>query len=217
MQPIWQEEAARKLFADHGLSTLDQLCAYEGGELITTARTRALRRIQLGDDCFYVKTQELSPKRLPLRKYPSYLFKGSPLTREAHALDALGALGLRVPQLIASGEERRAGLPRRAVLITRELPKHLNLVRYLAACEEKALRLRACDFAEQLLRSLHKRGYVLLGAKYRNLLVPTAGPQTPEEIALVDQPSFRETRSERLRNKDLRLLLQDRQRYGRLG
>jgi hypothetical protein len=210
----WHDASARAQFEEHGLRDLKTLCDYQGGEIITTARTRTLRRIELGDTRYYLKTQRITPRRLPLRKWPSYLGKGSPLVREARALDTLGALDVRVPELVAAGEERRGLLPHRAVLITRELPGYIDLERFLASCQELDARRRACQLAEQLVSSLHERGYVLLGAKYRNILVPEEGAQELGELALLDQPAFRHSRSRRLRRKDLALMRKDRRRYG---
>jgi hypothetical protein len=144
-----------------------------------SSRRRARGRcagLELGDSAsFYLKTQRLTPPlRLPLRKWPSYLVQGlASRARGTRALDTLGALGVRVPELVSGWRRAPRGLlPRIApCLITRELPGYIDLVRFLAspAPELGAAPAAPADLAEQhRSHSLHARGYVLLGAKYRN-------------------------------------------------
>lgn len=219
---VFYEAVDADRFRVAGLTSIEELCATQAGQVITTARTRSTRRVTLDGRHYYIKTQDLERSSLPLRKVPSYLLRGSPITREHSALRLLADEGFRTAPLVAHGADTRAtGMPRRAALVTREVAEHLDLARWTstdAASDEKRLR-STLDAADALLAHAHDRGLVLLGAKYRNLLVPLGGIDATASplasIVLIDQPSARRSRSGRLRAKDMRLLAFDRARYGR--
>lgn len=208
----WLDDGARARFEARGLRDIDDFCAFEGGEPVSRARTRRLVRVRLDDEVYYVKVQQLSAG-LPLRKWPSYAFRGSPLEREFRNLERLRAAGFRTPEPVLVG--RRSGVlwPRAAVFATKELEGYVDLARFLRSRPPRAAAEAAVHAAEQLVESVHRAGFVLLGAKYRNILLPEVGADQPSAFALVDQPGMRRTRSERLRAKDRRLMAFDRARY----
>ncbi len=209
----WFDESARVAFVGAGLSTPEALCKLVG-EPVTSARTRRLIRLERFDAVWFVKTQDLRTTPLPLRKLPSYALRGSPVTREATSLQTLASLGIRTPRLIAVGEARGRLLPRTAALITRRLDDTVDLVRFLANTTDASIALATIAAAEALVERVHNAGYVLLGAKYRNILTPPTGAVSDEQLAILDQPNLKRSRSARLRAKDWSHMQLDRQRYG---
>lgn len=212
----WSDEAAREAFAKVGLGTMEELAACRFGELVTTARTRWLRNLEIAGRHWFVKVQDLRGHVLPPARWPSYLVKGSPVAREGRSLAVLRALGIKVPDVVAEGQERGFLFPRLAALVTRELEGYVDLALWLAGRPSTAAANRAMNAAEALLARLHAEGFVALGFKYRNLLVPVEGLDAGRPLAVIDQPDLRRSRSERLRAKDRDILARDRQRFGQL-
>jgi len=195
------------------MTTLEQLVEIARDELITTARTRKLWKLELAGDVFYVKVQDLRGKRLRVGRWPSYLFRGTSVGREPGTLAVLAGLGFHTPEVVAHGQRRRLGFPRYAVLVTRQYERHIDLVTYLERAPEREEARRTVECAHALVDRAHSLGVVLLGAKYRNILVPPLGADDWSELALIDQPDLRRTDSKRLRGKDLMLMEFDRNRY----
>lgn len=210
----WLDEAARLAFARAGLRTLEEFADCRVGEPITSARTRWLRRLSLEGTHWYLKVQDLRAVSLPLTRWPSFVFKGSSVTREVATCAILRQHGFRTPDVIAHAKSRGFVFPKLAMLLTREVPGHVDLAAWLARRPAPEAAQLAMDAADGLLRAAHHRGLVLLGAKYRNLLVPQSGPRRPEDFVILDQPDLRESRSARLRRKCQALLDRDRARYG---
>jgi len=208
-----EEHASR----DAGLFQLEALASYEGGELVTTAATRTTRRIEVRGKHYYLKVQDLRRRRLPFKKWVSYAVQGSPVTREARGMSTLRDIGVKTPELIASGVSKGLFFPMIAALITREVQGYIDLVLYLEREQDAKKCRRSIEAAEKLAARVHDAGYVLLGAKYRNILVPENGAYVPEDLYVVDQPGFHKSRSRRLRARDMKLLEIDRKRYGRQG
>lgn len=193
----WLDEAARDDFAAAGLASLEALAACRTGEEVTRAATRVCRRLRLGAGVYYLKAQTIAPGALPLRRWPSYLGRGSPLAREARSLRRLAGLGVAVPELVCHGSDTYWwGMPRRAVLATRELEGFVDLAA-LARAEPGRARDAAAHL-EALVARLHAAGLCLGGVKYRNVLV---GPQS--ELALIDLPDLRPARFGRGRDRAL--------------
>lgn len=203
---VWHDPAARAVFAAAGMVTLRDFAACRLGQELTRARTRWLRRIELGGQTWFVKVQDLRRASVPLHRWPSLCLRGSPVAREVRTLALLAAHGFRTPAVVASGQERGVLLPRIALLVTREVPGHVDLVRWLAGQPPAEQVARTLAAARALVQRAHDQGLVLLGAKRRNLLVPQAGAQGPEDVVVLDQPDLRRSRSARLRRKDWRLL-----------
>jgi hypothetical protein len=210
---IWRDPQAREVFARAGFVTLRDFAGCTLGQVVTGARTRWLRRVPLDGTAWFVKVQDLRGVSLPWQRWPSLCLRGSPVAREARALDALRGHGFRTPDIVASGHERGWFLPRIALLVTRAVEGHVDLVRWLEGRPAAGAVTRTLDAADALVRNAHEHGLVLLGAKYRNLLVPAAGVTSPDQIVVLDQPDLRVSRSARLRRKDWRLLRRDRDRY----
>ncbi|MDP6423778.1 MAG: lipopolysaccharide kinase InaA family protein [Planctomycetota bacterium] len=215
MSVVWRDEEARELFRVAELETLEQFAEAETGEIVDRSRTRRLARLPLGERVFWIKVQDLRRARLHPSRWPSYAFRGSPIKREAKALTTLRQHGFRTPELIASGAARGLVMPKLAVLITEEVAGHTDLVHWLADRPKNAG--AALDAADELVRRVHERGLVLLGAKYRNILIPTHGTDDASMLTLLDQPDLRASSSRRLRDKDRRLMRHDRERYGAAG
>ena len=207
------------IFASNELRSLEDFAGLELGTVRSMARTRQLRSFELGGFGWYLKVQDLRGRSLPSRKLMSYFFRGSPVKREAKSIETLKELGVRTPRLVATGMRCKRGLPELAILLTRELEGYSNLVDYLAHCPSRELAADVIALAEALVESVHAKGYALLGAKYRNILV-SAGETQQEpayrhtRLALVDQPDLARSSSKRLFAKDWRHMRQDKERYG---
>ena len=210
---IWHDEALRTAFASAGLVTLDDLVACELGQAVSSARTRACRKIELAGHTVFLKTQKTRRSDLSPRRWPSYALRRPPLVREADALRRLDELGVRTPRIVAEGARRDAALSHSAALVTQEVEGYCDLVRWLETAPERSAIDGTLAALDELVARLHERGYVLLGAKYRNVLVPARGAAAADELVLIDQPNFGKTRSRRLRAKDWRHLAFDKQRY----
>ena len=104
-------------------------------------------------------------------------------------------------------------MPLYATLLTRSMRGSVDLVQFLAGRPPPDVAERTVACAEEMVRAAHAAGIVLLGAKYRNILVPNGGASDASELALIDQPDLAWSWSSRLRAKDLRLMERDRQRY----
>lgn len=211
---LWSDPDAEKIFASHELASLEEFAGLELGTVKSAARTRYVRQFELGGSSWYLKVQDLRGKRLPGRKLISYFFRGSPVEREARNIPILQELGVRTPRLVASGDSRRRGFPELAVLLTRDLTGYVNLVDYLARCAGKKQAVQVMELADALVHDVHAKGYVLLGAKYRNILVHADEARENIQLALVDQPDLLRSRRKRLRAKDWRHMQFDRERYG---
>lgn len=217
MSLAFYDDAAERDFRAAGLDTLEALCASSGGQIVTTASTRICRRLELSGSIYYVKTQDLARARLPLRKLPSYLLRGSPIVREQCALRVLEKHGFAIPAIVAGGGRRSRGVPRQSALVTRAVPEHTDLATWCAtaAADDDGVARGCFDAVEACVARAHDAGLVLLGAKYRNFLIPDEGCSDARHVVLIDQPNLRESSSRRLREKDRRLLALDRHRYGR--
>lgn len=208
---------AQRAFAAAGIASLSALCASQLGELVTQAATRRCVRLELDGDVYYAKTQQLRLSQLPPGRWPSYLLRGSPLRRERRALATLAAAGFRTPTVVAAGSTPPWHLQVCAALVTRAVPGHLDLATWATTppAGDDAIARKTFNAAEALVRRAHDLGIALLGAKYRNLLVPTDGCEDPAQIVVLDQPSLRRSRARRLHERDDALLAFDRERYGR--
>jgi hypothetical protein len=206
----WLDPAAQKLFEKAGLGDCLKLLSYEGGRIVSTARTRTCRRIVLGESAFFLKTQDLRKHPLPPRKWPSYLRHGSPILREAQSFPLLQNLGWGTPILAAQGRIGRLPWPRACLLLTREVEGHVDLAHFsgppqLARAWARALHDHIGD--------THAQGFILGGVRFRNFLVPEKGKAaSPESLIILDQPRLHRSRSKRGRQKDLRYLDSDLER-----
>ncbi|MCB9892038.1 MAG: hypothetical protein H6832_17885 [Planctomycetes bacterium] len=214
---VFCDRETRAFFERQGIATLATLCAMRTGDVVTTAKTRACYRIEIASRTFYVKTQDLARARLPIRKLPSYLFRGSPLEREVRAHEMLRAAGFRTPEIVAHGVTKRRFLPIRSAVVTEAVAGHVDLAQWARTPEanDDDRARTSFDCARQLVLAVHAHGLVLAGSKYRNLLVPATGCTDAHDIVLIDQPNLARSTSRRRRRKDLELLDHDRSRYGR--
>lgn len=208
---------AQGAFAAVGIDSLEALCASPLGEVVTSASTRRCVRLELDGDVYYTKTQQLRLWQLPLARWPSYLLRGSPLRRERRALALLADAGFRTPTVVAAASTPPGRLYVQAALITRGVPDHVDLATWAASprADDDAVARATFDAAEALVRRAHGLGIALLGAKYRNLLVPTDGCDDAAQVVVLDQPSLERSNSRRLHERDDALLAFDRERYGR--
>ena len=210
----WHDADARAALAALGVETLDELVDFRGGEAVSSARTRSCRRVDFGERSLFIKTQRVSARRLAPRRWPSYALRPAPLRREATNLRILEELGVRTPRILVEGVRRDGPLAHRAVLGTESVSDSFDLVAWLATGPPRRQVEATLAALEELVARIHARGYVLLGAKYRNVLVPAdGGARGLADIVLIDQPDMRRSRSQRLRAKDARHLAFDRARY----
>ncbi|HHI79259.1 MAG TPA: hypothetical protein ENK02_04715 [Planctomycetes bacterium] len=202
----WFDSDSRKRFEDKGYRCLQDLLALKEGVPVSRARTRSCRRLQLGGVTYYLKTQDLREASLPLRKWASYILHSSPILREARSYPLLQALRIRTPILAATGHIPGLLWPRAALLLTREVPGHVDLAHFSGPPERARAWAKAL---RRLIRDTHDKGFVFGGVRFRNFLVPREGSPSPEKIVVLDQPRFGRSRSPRLRRRDLRYLDSD--------
>ncbi len=200
---VWLDEEDREIFRRAGLDGLEALCSYRGGEVVSRAATRVCRRVSLEGRVYYVKTQVVRPGRLPLRKWPSYLGKGSPLAREAKNALRLRGMGVPTPRVSAWGLERYPwGMPKRSALVTRAMEGFTDLEALAGRDPDSARAYLAA--LEELVDHLHRKGWALGGVKLRNVL---AGPSG--ELALLDLPDLGRFPLPGKKERDLRVLRED--------
>ena len=203
---------------------LEDLCALAGdlseprlaalGVEVTRARTRRLYRLAdapPGDDAWYVKLQLARASELAPRKWVSYALQASPLLREARAAAALRAIGLRTPELLATGARGRFPRAVRALLVTREVPNHVDLERFLRSAPPPARARLSIDAVEAAVARVHQAGFALGGARYRNFLVPASGAEHADDVLVLDAAGF--GRGARRRARDRGHLNLDRARF----
>jgi hypothetical protein len=221
----WQNKLFEASFNKAQLDTIDALCdeAFTVcGDVITTAKTRRLVRIQLpykvpkteGDGelvNYYVKTQVVPAFGLTPRKWLSYFLRGTPVAREGRSLRRLADLNVKTPLLVAAGARGRFPGEMSAVLITRALETHIDLASYLTHESDPQKCKVTAECAHLLMDALHKRGFALGDARYRNFLVPKVGTESIFEVALIDQPDF--ARAPHRRARDRRLISLDHERF----
>ena len=200
---FWLDEEDREVFRRAGLDGLGPLCSFQGGDVVSRAATRVCRRVSLEERVYYVKTQVVRPSRLPLKKWPSYLGKGSPLAREARNALRLRGMGVPTPRVAAWGLERYPwGMPKRSALVTRAMEGFTDLE---ALAERDPEKVRAyLAGLKALVEHLHRKGWALGGVKLRNVL---AGPSG--ELALLDLPDLARFPLPGKKERDLRVLLAD--------
>ncbi len=203
---FWLDREAEDDFRDAGIDGLSSLCSLGGGRVVSRAATRICRRLELGGRTYYVKTQEVIPRRLPLRKWPSYLGRGSPLAREARNFLRLKGLGIPTPIVAGWGAERFPwGMPRRSALVTRALEGYVDLEALAAGDPDRAASL--VGRLEELVAHLHRLGWALGGVKLRNVLAGPGG-----ELALIDLPDLTRRPMPGRKERDFRVLRADAER-----
>lgn len=111
--------------------------------------------------------------------------------RELRNLQYFAALGLNTPKLVAQGCESRLGVLQRAVLVTAEVDRAIDLQALLVS---GALYRNGVEGARQILRSLalatqkmHRNGFYHQDLKPRNILVRQK--QGTAELFFFDCPS----------------------------
>lgn len=178
------------------------------GPPVTVARTRRLYRLPHGSGALYVKLQLAAPGALPVRKWPSYALKPSPLVREARAFATLSRYGFRTPSVLGAVQRGRFPATVRAALVTAEVPGHVDAERCLeGGALGTASRAATHAAIQELVARLHAAGLALGGARYRDFLVPERGARGPEDVLLIDVPNLAVGR--RGRARDLRQLAED--------
>lgn len=161
--------------------TLDQ--AWQAtGELIAADPISRVIKVERQGTTYYVKRYTAAGKWL--RRY----FGRSRPRAEHDNLRLFARLGIPTAEVTGFFMERRWGLLRRAVLITRELPRTSDLAR-LATADDVRLRNRhwidtvSRQLADYTAR-LHRVGFAHNDLKWRNVLVSADTPQ----VYLIDCP-----------------------------
>ena len=166
---VWTDAAAHAHFRSLGLEALDALRGdldeprlAELGRCVTKARTRRVYFLEAPDGPgYYIKIQVAPPSALPPRRWLRYAAKASPVSLEARAGEVLSGLGLNTAPVLASGARGRFPATVRAALITRELPDHVDVQRYIEEEEDKRPRVAAVEAVEAPATS-HYYAHVLL-------------------------------------------------------
>ncbi len=150
---------------------------------VKQSTTRATYRLDLeGAGRFYVKDHR--PRDLVERV--KYLVLPSRAATEWRTLRGLAADGLDVAEAVAVGEERRLGVLRRAVLVTRDVGPAERLDAWLAAAAQAA-RESAIRALAAVLARLHDAGWYHRDFHPGNILVrrSPAGPSPDDAPRLV--------------------------------
>jgi tRNA A-37 threonylcarbamoyl transferase component Bud32 len=111
--------------------------------------------------------------------------------REVRNLEFFAAIGLRTPEVVARGHEYRAGLLRRAMLVTAEVTNAIDLEELIRRGDlyehgVAGARLILAQVA-MAARELHARGFYHKDLKTRNILVKGTG--SGPELFFFDCPS----------------------------
>jgi hypothetical protein len=179
--------AARALAAA-GLDSLAALSSRALGTVVTDRRTSWVRRVDLDAYAIYVKTYDYGTTGGRVRGLfrTTWLAPGRAL-REWNALHWLRAHGFGAPEPLQVWTDRRLGVLRRAVLVTRAHPGRplSELLPELASAERAAL-LAAL---EAFVAALHAAGFRDRNLDARNLLAERAAGSW--SLAKLDSPRHR--------------------------
>ena len=161
----------------------------ELGEVVTDHRSSWLRRMPHGSGAFYVKTYDFPTWKSRLAavwRRPAALLR-SRAEREFEALQWLRKHGFAAPEPIAAMTWRKAGLVRRAILVTRAQPGQPidRLLSQLPAPDQRSL----VEALARFVVALHAAGFRDRNLDLRNLLATADGGHW--QIAKLDSPRFR--------------------------
>ncbi len=172
---------------DPGSGDFDALMNWEGGTLVTTAKTRRTFRIEAGSKVYFLKTQRIP--RLGFR----YFLRPSALMKEVNSYERMGRLGLRTPTVVAAGEQRRFGFMTESLLLTAEVPGAIDLETWAAGGFHSTEGIpRGGELLRELhetVDSIHRKGYRFGALKWRNILAAPAG-RTASHLVFIDQRRF---------------------------
>jgi tRNA A-37 threonylcarbamoyl transferase component Bud32 len=195
-------EKYRELLQRHGLTTFQAItdlpCV-----LVGCHPDRSVSRVCLGAGptavSGFLKREQRVTWKDRLASWWAGFGLASKSLREARVLCALHAAGVTCPEVIACGEDRRAG----AFLLVRELHGYLDLRTFLAE-HQAHVRARFAQFLGAILARLHEAGFDQPDLYSKHVLVH---PET-FRIAIVDWQRSRRRRrvSWRQRCRDLAAL-----------
>jgi hypothetical protein len=173
---------------DPGKGDFDALMNWEGGTLVTTAKTRRTFRIEAGSEVYFLKTQRIP--RLEFR----YFLRPSALMKEARSYERMARLGLRIPAVVAAGERRRLGFMTESLLLTAEVPGAIDLETWAGEGFRTIEGIpRGGDLMRELhetVDSIHRKGYRFGALKWRNILAAPPCRAT-SHLVFIDQRNFR--------------------------
>ncbi len=172
-----------------GLETGNQREIFERGWQHVAIRPNAWRGngpVSTDAGRFFVKGL-----RIPLIRKKQRWVQRWDIEREAAALEQLRGLGLDVPEVVAWGTERVAGISLRSFLITAFLDQTTNLEQWIAAHDTWPETLGAEEreiltSAGRTLHELHRVGFAHGDMASRNILVHPAGRAA--RTSLIDVP-----------------------------
>jgi len=144
----------REALSAGGLGTFDAMMRPEPGECVSWhSRGQAYRVVLPGGEVVFLKRDAFTKLKDVLSDACRLRRPEPACIHELRALRRVAALGVRVPEVIAWGQRRRAGLPWRAVLVTRLLPGVAldELVKASEAGEDRRAALRLAGAAARKL------------------------------------------------------------------
>lgn len=154
---FWIEPKLADVFLHQGLDGFEPWMNRAMGEVISVARGREVRRVEVAGETYYVKRRR--DERLS-RLLALVLFGTRPISgplREFRMLRAMADHGFRVMEAAAWGEARWLGIPRMGFLVVRSVPgNHLAQVYRDGSA---AGRVRLMESLGKLTGRLHAHGF----------------------------------------------------------
>lgn len=201
-----------------GLDSLERVYGFSGGDLVKESSSADLRRVSLGTGAeartVYIKKYWITrPGQIWSGLFRGVVFGSSKASREFVNLRRLRAWGLNAPEAVAFGQERRAGVVTRSLLISDGIPDpmplHLAIVRWLPSQAAEARRAWKAELIRRLAfytRKMHEHRFVHHDYFWRNIILTGT---RPDRFSLIDShkgglwtPGF----GQRARAKDLATL-----------
>ncbi len=166
-----------------GLDSLKGVYGFSGGELIKQSSSADLRRVEIGHGAeartVYIKKYWIArPRQIWSGLFRGVVFGSSKASREFMNLRRLREWGLDAPEAVAFGQERRAGVVTRSLLISDGIPDpmplHLAIVRWLPSQAADARRAWKAELIRRLAvytRKMHEHQFVHHDYFWRNIIL----------------------------------------------
>ena len=153
IEPQWQE-----LLQENGLADFESLVHFSNDQCLSHhSRGQTYKHVLKNGQVVFIKQDNYTKWQIILRS----LLRGKkpqPNTEKERQCYLLAERhGFRVVQVIAYGQERRLGFPRRAVIVTIPV-EGMPLDKFCKSCPDSARRQQAIENAEAVLKRLQDCG-----------------------------------------------------------
>lgn len=206
--------AYRELLEQNGLADFDTLMRAQLGADIETYGTRQIRRLRVGDRDFFLKRLDEAPVRTSTELYLSGKRAHSAPYREMLHVENLRKAGIPVMQVVAVGEERRLGFPRRGFILTEGVPG-ASLQDALPHMDAER-RAQVAEALGKLLAELHCAGF-FNPLRLKDVFMDPDQADPEPRLTLIDRETRRPTARRYTRARALRSLDRSAGRAGRYG